>query len=290
MNYPSISLDNFLHRKFTPGSAKRYAFAIKKYLDHTGDMIAEHARHSDIIKYISHLREIHSKKEYVLTEFYGIKNYYKWLLSCKQRLDDPTEKIKLSDLTINYIQFQMLFTEAELELLLKRKNRYDLQRWRNYFAISLYVYQGLTSGEIASLSIYDIDEKNQSLSVIGDRNNSRILFLKPNQFAAYKRYIEFERPFLLKQKSEILFIGKLGNCETIDGLHYLIESQRNLFPGRKLNPKTIRQSVIVNLLKNGMSLLKVQYFAGHKCPSTTERYKQDDISHLREEMDRLDLF
>ena len=70
------------------------------------------------------------------------------------------------------------------------------------------------------------------------------------------RYLEFERPFLLKQKSEILFIGKLGNCETIDGLHYLIESQRNLFPGRKLNPKTIRQSVIVNLLKKRNVSLK----------------------------------
>ncbi|MBK7964787.1 MAG: tyrosine-type recombinase/integrase [Bacteroidetes bacterium] len=92
--------------------------------------------------------------------------------------------------------------------------------------------------------------------------------------------------FLIKGKSDQLFIGKLGNPETHDGFHYLIESQRKLFPHRKLNPKTVRQSVIVNLLMQGKSLIEVQLFAGHHHLSTTERYIQKDLSKMRTELDR----
>ncbi len=57
-----------------------------------------------------------------------------------------------------------------------------------------------------------------------------------------------------------------------DQIHYLVESQRFEFPERKLNPKTIRQSVIVNLFKQGWDLKDVQLFAGYRHISSTEAY------------------
>ena len=54
-----------------------------------------------------------------------------------------------------------------------------------------------------------------------------------------------------------------------------------LYPGRTVNAQTIRQSVIAHLLKEGHDLSVVQAFAGHKYPSTTERYRQSEIDTLK---------
>lgn len=77
-------------------------------------------------------------------------------------------------------------------------------------------------------------------------------------------------------------MNKLGNAETGEGLHYLIECNKFLFPERNLNPKTVRQSVIVNLFKKGMDIKDVQLFSGHKYPSSTEIYRPNDLSELQD--------
>ena len=72
-------------------------------------------------------------------------------------------------------------------------------------------------------------------------------------------------------------LTKLGTPEKGEGISYLISTFKGLFPERNLNPKTIRQSVIADLLKQGKDLRLVQVFAGHKYPSSTERYRQNQV-------------
>ena len=76
----------------------------------------------------------------------------------------------------------------------------------------------------------------------------------------------------------------MGTPETGEGIGYLLETAKHLFPNRNLNTKTIRQSVIVNLLKSGHDLRLVQVFAGHKYPSSTEKYRQTEVEELKNEV------
>ncbi len=73
----------------------------------------------------------------------------------------------------------------------------------------------------------------------------------------------------------------VGSAEKGEGIHYLVETYRPLFPTKRLTPTTIRQSVITQLLKSGMDLRVVQVFAGHKKASTTEKYRQTNLEELR---------
>jgi len=75
-----------------------------------------------------------------------------------------------------------------------------------------------------------------------------------------------------------------GTAEKGEGIHYLTETLRKKYPSRKLNPTTIRQSVITNLLKKGKDLRIVQKFAGHRSSLTTEKYKQTDVEELKIEV------
>ena len=52
-----------------------------------------------------------------------------------------------------------------------------------------------------------------------------------------------------------------------------------------LNPRHIRSSVIQNWLKRH-HIRKVQYMAGHRRVSSTERYRKEDINDLANQISR----
>ena len=94
-----------------------------------------------------------------------------------------------------------------------------------------------------------------------------------------QRYLETSRKNLLLTETDSLLITQRGVPETVDGVNSMIELLKGLFPDRNLNPATIRQSVISNLLnEQKQSLEDVQLFAGHRWPSTTEQYRRKDIN------------
>ncbi|MBO6516836.1 MAG: hypothetical protein JJ975_09835 [Bacteroidia bacterium] len=72
----------------------------------------------------------------------------------------------------------------------------------------------------------------------------------------------------------------------LDKSQCLVQSQRFLFPERKLNPKIIHQSVLVNLFKQGWDVKDIQLFAGHRFPFTTGRYKPQDLTELKDAVER----
>jgi len=62
----------------------------------------------------------------------------------------------------------------------------------------------------------------------------------------------------------------------------MIEPLKVMFPEKKLHPKSIRASVISNWLNDrNIDLEDVQLMAGHKWPSSTERYRRADMDQQR---------
>ncbi len=97
----------------------------------------------------------------------------------------------------------------------------------------------------------------------------------------FHEYIHQLRTKLLKTEPEYLLINLRGHRENGEGIMYLVETFKPLFPERNLNAQTIRQSVLANLLKAGKDLRVVQAFAGHRKPGTTEKYRQTGLEELR---------
>ena len=68
--------------------------------------------------------------------------------------------------------------------------------------------------------------------------------------------------------------------------HYLVSTFRPLLPTKRLTPTVICQSVIARLLREGKDLRIVQAFAGHKKPSTTEKYRTTQLEELKAAVDK----
>lgn len=281
-----MNVKEYLIRHYTQGTTERYLRDIQTYLVHVGEAKAVTATYSDIMNYIGELRKRHTP-ENIRVILQGIKKYYNWLNHEGIREDHPCKYLLLRDKRSDDIQVQDLFTTQELELLMDRRERYPLLKIKNQVVISLLIYQGLTVGEITNLTINDIDLNEGTVYIKRtSKTNNRTLKLKNRQFMLFHGYINQTRPEMLKTTTDNLIITKLGTAETGEGINYLVETFKYLFPERNLNPKTIRQSVIANLLKQGNDLRVVQVFAGHRYPSSTERYKQNNVEELKAALEK----
>lgn len=278
-----MDLVDYLRLKHTEKSVKRYLHDIRQYQIY--HPLHEDAVHKDIMDYIGFLRRSEISPQTILTTLYSIRKYYNYLIHSGIRIDHPCRFIKLRDGRAKDMQLQDLFTREELESLLERKERFVNNKVKNKIIISLLIYQALSSGEITRLKVDDIDLDTGEICIRPSKIlNERTLELKPNQILMLYKYIHEIRPEIIKESTNILILTSRGTAEKGEGIHYLIESMKKRFPDRKLNPTTIRQSVITNLLKRGKNLRIVQVFAGHKHVSTTERYKQTNVEELRIEV------
>jgi integrase/recombinase XerD len=281
-----MSLPHYLQQHYTPETAEAYLYEITHYTSRCPN--AAQAVCKEVLDYLGALRTRYSNPSTVNRILCSIKAYYSYLCDSGARSDNPARAIRLRDNRNRDIQLQDLFTTEELERLLHRKERYIDLVHRNKVLMSLLIYQGLHPRELEALQVQDINLGTGSIYVKpGPKANGRELQLKPDQHLLFYQYIREERPRLLNGHcTDALLLSYGGNpMPRKDITKHVKRSFTALYPGRKVNAQTIRQSLIANLLKEGHDLSVVQGFAGHKYPSSTERYRQNDIETLKAAVD-----
>lgn len=275
-------LTDYLLEKYSPETVKIYLLDIRRYTSYMGEEQAENATYRDIMEYTGYLRKIYQNPRTINRMLYGVKAWYIYLIDSAKREDHPCRQIKLKDARGADIQLQDLFTSIEMEKLMQRKERFEAARLRNRVVISLLIYQGLRLTEITKLRLQDINLEAGTVFVRAmPRTMARTLKLRTSQVMLFYSYIHELRPRLLRTGTDRLVLTLRGSAENGEGINYLIETFKPMFPERDLNARTIRQSVITNLLKEGKDLRVVQVFAGHKKISSTEKYRQSGIEQLQ---------
>jgi integrase/recombinase XerD len=277
-----MKLNEYLQKHYTKKTATAYQREIEIYI--AGNKKAERFTYSEIVNYIGILRTKYSNSKTINRILSSIKAYYGYLCFIEVRKDNPTKSIRLRDKQSRDIQLQDLFTSEELEALLTaKKERYTKLDYRNKVLMSLLIYQALKPNEIEALQCDEINLEQATIYIKSSaKNNSRTLALKANQILLFKKYLEEIRPKLIQDnETKSFIIGQRKEPMTAEDITKHVKRNYNIYRPRKVNALTIRQSVITNLLKQNNDLRIVQSFAGHKYPSTTERYKQSNVEALQ---------
>ena len=195
--------------------------------------------------------------------------------------------------TFDWMDFILCLLAVIFSIIKQNKydDRYRHLENRNKVLISLLIYQGLTSDELIRLDTDDIDLDNGTVYVkSSSKLNRRTLKLDSTQILLFDRYINQTRGEIMKRistKTDKLILNKLGQPISVEGIFAVIEVLNPLFPDRKLNPRSIRMSVISNWMnEKKLPLENVQELAGHKWPSTTEKYRKMDNMKQRELINR----
>jgi integrase/recombinase XerD len=222
-------------------------------------------------------------KKHINTVLLSVRNYYRYLKTTDESVTNPATNLyikgivkKMPTSIINYQELENLYQNYQTETLRDKRNKVFL---------GLLVYQGLTTEELHQLEPNNLKLKEGKIKVPGNRKrNSRILELKPFQILELQEYVTEIRPQINSQNSYQLFLSMEGNTNLKNSLHHLFIAIKRMNPNIG-NGKQIRASVITYWLKNH-NLRQVQYFAGHKYVSSTERYKMNDLEGLQEALNQ----
>lgn len=239
------------------------------------------------LKYIRYLTRKGNSKKTINHKLGSLKSYFNYLMGEACRGDNPLENTTIKGVkrTINHNlleadELEDLYYSFETQHIKDPYHR--LTARRNRAIVGLMVYQGLKTTELIKLETGDLQPYKGKIYIkSGLKSNARTLELKSWQAIELLEYLRETREAIKRRRnieSERLFIPnntRLGN--TIGHIIKKMKKTNN----KVININQIRASVITNWLKQ-YNLRQVQYLAGHRYISSTEKYLQDDLESLHD--------
>lgn len=212
----------------------------------------------------------------------AIRYYFSYLQKQEQISYNPAAGISLKG-SVRTVPNDLL-EKAELEALHESYQIKDERAHRNKVMLGLLVYQALTREELETLRPEHLKLREGKIHVPAlNKNNGRVLALQPQQILDLQEYVLVIRP-KLQSRSARLFTGRNDLENLKNSLLHLNHALRKLNPKVK-NAVQIRQSVITEWLKE-KDLRTVQYMAGHRYVSSTERYQATNLEDLKEALNK----
>ena len=186
--------------------------------------------------------------------------------------------------------------------LLELYNTYqtlDDRAKRNKIILGLLIYQAITTGELHQLEPGHIKLKEGKVYIPGHGNtNSRTLDLEATQLLELQEYLLVIRPRMLanitayrsgRKPNKInptikdkLFFSENGNDNIKQSLYHMFRAIKKVHP-KITSGKIIRSTIIAEWLKT-KDIRIVQYMAGHRWVSSTERYNVFNLQELKDSL------
>jgi integrase/recombinase XerD len=278
--------------KLHSNTIAQYERNTEKYLQwlQTENMTATEARYQDVMAFIQHLEKqtINYKNRMLIS----LRHYYNYLQKKEGHHSNPATGMKIQGMS-RKIPHELMDTE-ELQQLYDNYQTTDDRTRRNKVILGLLIYQAITTEELKQLETSHLKLREGKIYIPGsDNRNSRILQLQPHQVLELQEYITTIRTNILQgdvignygrkpnkkaNNTEQLFISMNGSLQIKNSLLHLTKALKKINPKLR-NAKHIRMSVIANWLKTN-DIRKVQYMAGHKYVSSTERYQAVNLEDL----------
>jgi len=284
MNYNTYLQQHGYSQTTITGNEKQIE-VFKKWCKHRSTSPRE-IDYKTILKFIKYLTRKGNSKKTINHKLRNIKIYFNYLVEQAYRTDNPIENtiVKGVKRTINYDlleadELEDLYYSFETENIKDKYHR--LTAKRSKLITGLIVYQGLNTTSLSKLKQEHLQLSKGKIYIPSTRrSNDRELELKPWQIMEFINYQNEVFPVLQKR------INNHTNQLFPTGTRFSVLTSQIMKKLKKYNQKVenikqIRASVITNWLGQ-YNLRKVQYLAGHRYISSTERYLQDDLENLHE--------
>lgn len=265
-------------QKQSPGSIRSHLYNIKVFQAWLADQYLEAKliKQSDILAYLQQRRQSGNQNRTLAHHLQSIRKYFE----CLQVSPNPTLHLQIKGITSTIPSG--LLSEKDLQYIYEKYPQTNASQKRNKVILSLLIYQAITTGELRKIQLADLNLKNEIIEVPSSRRSSpRQLKLQVIQLPLLKEYIEQIRPTLVQKPSKSLIINK-ENIQIRSSINRVIEQLKKRHPKFK-NAQQLRASRIVLWLKQ-YNLRQVQYMAGHRFISSTEKYQRNKVEDLQKQL------
>ncbi len=153
---------------------------------------------------------------------------------------------------------------------------------RDSAVLELMYATGMRISETCELKTMDLNLESGFLKCMGKGSRERIIPVGNRALESVEAYLEKARPRYNKKNAPQLFITRLGDKFSRQGLWKMVKKYA-MKTGIKENitPHMLRHSFATHLLERGADLRSVQEMLGHASISTTQIYTHVDGSRLK---------
>ena len=279
---PPESFSTFLlqkgYRAATIYQHERYAL---QYLEFIENLEVHEATYNDVLAFAEKLRGDGSSVNLINRKILSVRHYYKYLQHFDRLVRNPAAGIRIRGSRRKIVGG--LIPMEELETLYQDYVVNDNRSLRNKAILGLIIYQALTVDELRKLEVEHLKLREGKVHVSGSRHsNGRVLSLMAHQILDLQQYLLTVRPAILTESTDQFFVSMEGSLNIKPSIFHLFRALKKLNPS-VINGGLIRQSVIANWLKS-QNLRQVQYMAGHRYVSSTERYKASMLEDLQKQL------
>jgi site-specific recombinase XerD len=269
-------------KKYSAVTVDRYSIYSKKFLNWLADeeLKAEEFTYTDLLEFMRHCKQKGVTKHATQNILGIIRHYCNYLIVEQKRTDNPAAGVfikglvrKLPTNLLSMVEMEELYKQYCLQLHVDASKK---------IMFGLMVYQGLAVKELMKVEAVHLKLKEGKIFIKAmKKSNERLLNLHANQVVELQQYISRN-----KFKEGFLFIepvrSDVSERNINNRLQYMFKQLKQLNP-RVINPMQIRNSVITHWLKQN-NLRQVQYMAGHRYVSSTQRYQVNNLDDLQNEL------
>lgn len=174
----------------------------------------------------------------------------------------------------------------EVFRLLDGSAPHDARALRDQAMLELLYGAGLRAHELVGIDLDDLDRSRRTVRVLGKGDKERIVPFGEKAAAALEGYLAVRGELLGESgrgATGALFLNARGGRLSARSLaRRLVARLLEVGLVRRVTPHMMRHSFATHLLDGGADLRAIQAMLGHASLSTTQRYTQVSVEHLRD--------
>jgi integrase/recombinase XerD len=247
----------------------------------------------DLLTFQTHLYALRKKdgKPYSLAlqsrRLSAIRSFFRFLYRRGYLLHDPSASIELprQDKRLP----RTILTKDEARKILDVVRSRTPQALRDRAILETLYATGIRAGELANLTLYDVDTEERVLKVVlGKGRKDRNVPLTHVAARAIDVYLAKGRPKLAGRRTVgLLFLQARGGKMQRATLNRIVRHwTARAGVKKRVTCHTFRHSMATHLLKGRADIRHIQALLGHASLGTTERYTRVEISDLKDVLRR----
>ena len=278
-----MTFTQYLEQKqFSDATVNSYATYGQSFTDWlvTEQLAPGEFTYNELLDFIRHLQDLGKSKKAIQHLLGIVRHYCNYLIVENQRSDNPAAGLFIKGI-VRTLPSNLLSWEEMEELYKAYSIQLNVER-ASKILLGLLVYQGLATEEVKRLEAVHIKLKEGKIFIKGTpHTGERWLSLTAPQMIELGQYMQENK---LKTGPLLVTVQKrrVSPTNIYNRIQYMLHQLRQLNP-RVINAAQFRSSVIAHWLK-GNHLRQVQYMAGHKYVSSTQRYQLTHLDDLKSEL------